>query len=102
MGRVMDNHVPRGQVQLMAVMVILLWWSYFAWIYTGTLPMSERRRLVFPPEALDPHQPYRHLLYPRARREPAASSPLAERSRVTAASDDRRRPAPAGVGAAAA
>ena len=72
----MDVHVPRTHVRLMAVMVILMWWSYFEWIRPVMLPSRPEKRLVFPPGALDPHSEYRHLLYPRARYEPAEAIPF--------------------------
>ena len=75
----MDSQVPRNQVRLMAVIVILMWWSYFDWVRPVMLPPRHEERLVFPPGALDPHSAYRHLLYPRARREPVGGLPHAAR-----------------------
>ena len=79
----MEAHVPRSQVRLMAVMVILMWWSYIQWIRPVMLPSRHEQRLVFPPGALDPHNTYRHLLFPRARQEPADRMPSAVPTRQT-------------------
>ena len=67
----MNDRVPRAQVKLMAVMVSLMWWSYFAWQRPVMLPLRHEKRLVFPPGPLE--QDYRHkdLRYLRARHEPA-------------------------------
>jgi hypothetical protein len=80
----MDSQVPRNHVRLMAVMVLLMWWSYIEWVRPVMLPPRHENRLVFPPGALDPHSAYRHLLHPRARRAPVESPPpvaLDERER---------------------
>ena len=66
----MGSDVPRNQVRLMAAMVLLMWWSYIECISPVMLPPRPEQRLVFPPGALDPHNTYKHLLYPRARHEP--------------------------------
>jgi hypothetical protein len=79
----MEAHVPRSQVRLMAVMVILMWWSYIQWIRPVMLPSRHEQRLVFPPGALDPHNTYRHLFYPRARQEPVDRIPSAVPTRQT-------------------
>ena len=79
----MEAHVPRTQVRLMAVMVILMWWSYFEWIRPVMLPSRQEHRLVFPPGALDPHSAYRHLLFPRARQEPVDGMPSPAPTRQT-------------------
>ncbi len=79
----MEAHVPRTHVQFMAVMVILMWWSYFEWIRPVMLPSRHEKRLVFPPGALDPHSAYRHLLYPRARYEPFDAMPSPTPKRQT-------------------
>jgi hypothetical protein len=68
----MDTEVPRAQVRLMALMVILMWWSYFEWIRPVMLPPRYEQRQVFPPGALDPNSTYQHLRWPRARYEPRA------------------------------
>lgn len=67
---VMDEKVPRAQVRIVAVMVILLWWSYFEWIRPVMLPPRHEQRQVFPPGALDPNSTYKHLRDPRASHEP--------------------------------
>jgi len=79
----MEAHVPRTQVRLMAVMVILMWWSYIEWIRPVMLPSRHEQRLVFPPGALDPHSAYRHLSCPRARQEPVDGMPSAAPTRQT-------------------
>jgi hypothetical protein len=73
----MEAHVPRTQVRLMAVMVLLMWWSYIEWVRPVMLPPRQEQRLVFPPGALDPNSAYRHLLFPRARQEPVDGMPSA-------------------------
>ena len=72
----METQVPRAHMRLMAVMVLLMWWSYIEWIRPVMLPPRHEKRLVFPPGALDPHSAYRHLLYPRVRYEPADRPPF--------------------------
>ena len=101
----MEASVPRTQVRLMAVMVILMWWSYIEWIRPVMLPSRHEQRLVFPPGALDPHSAYRHLFFPRVRSSPLTAcrqrhprgrpgrspSQFGARTRATAASAARRR-----------
>jgi hypothetical protein len=73
----MESAVPRVQLRLMAVMVILMWWTYINCVRPVMLPPRQEQRLVFPPGILDPHAAYRHLLYPRASHAPAEGLPLA-------------------------
>ena len=77
----MTTEVPRAQVRLMAVVVLLMWWSYIEWITPAMLPSRDEKRLVFPPGALDPHRAYKHLLYPRARYQPIDGVPCANAER---------------------
>ena len=78
----MDDRVPRAHLRIVAVMVILMWWSYFEVIRPVMLPPRHEQRQVFPPGALDPNSTYKHLRDPRARYEPDRI-PLAGAERQT-------------------